>query len=313
MTTVSGELATTIAAGGPIDESALGRIEWAGPASGWETQGHRFACRTTDPALDAELRRVFRDMTPLRDTEISSGDTEVLSLFAYESDPAARWAIVRDGQHLRRRQSRAMLLPTVMWRCNQGVIATTSESSLSLHAGAVARDGRAIVMAAPQEAGKTTLTAGLLRRGLDYLTDEAAVLDRDTLEVTAYPKPLSIDRGSWPLFPELEPRGPRADFVDDQWLVPSGTGGLGAAVDRASPALVLAPQYTPGGRTAAHRVRPAEMVQLLSHSTFHFSRHTLDNLHALARLVERCDYYRLEVADLESACDLVIELLENAP
>ena len=58
------------------------------------------------------------------------------------------------------------------------------------------------------ESGKTTLTTGLVRAGFCYLTDEAVSFDWETGVIEPFPKPLSIDPGSWFLFPELEPPPP---------------------------------------------------------------------------------------------------------
>jgi hypothetical protein len=56
------------------------------------------------------------------------------------------------------------------------------------------------------ESGKTTLTAGLVRSGWSYLTDEAVAFDWDTGRSRPFPKPLSVDPGSQHLFPELARR-----------------------------------------------------------------------------------------------------------
>jgi hypothetical protein len=92
---------------------------------------------------------------------------------------------------------------------------------LILRAGGVEHDGEGIVFPGAMEAGKTTLTAALVRAGLGYLTDEGVAVDRQTQRIHPYPKPFSIDRRSWPLFPVLEPK---ADLLTDaykanQWQV----------------------------------------------------------------------------------------------
>jgi hypothetical protein len=47
-------------------------------------------------------------------------------------------------------------------------------SVFSVHAGAVAADDRALLLAGPSGAGKTTLTVALVRCGLDFLGDDLA-------------------------------------------------------------------------------------------------------------------------------------------
>src|SRR5262249_58546343 len=81
-------------------------------------------------------------------------------------------------------------------------------NALGIHAGGVALDGTAVALPAAMESGKSTLTAGLVRAGYAYLTDEAVMLDWETSAVIPFPKPISLDPGSWRLFPELAPDAP---------------------------------------------------------------------------------------------------------
>jgi len=60
-----------------------------------------------------------------------------------------------------------------------------------VHAGAVEWKGRAILLPGKSLAGKSTLTAALVRAGARYLSDEFAVLD-GAGNVHAWPKPISM-------------------------------------------------------------------------------------------------------------------------
>jgi hypothetical protein len=85
-----------------------------------------------------------------------------------------------------------------------GVIAALSAAGvLAIHAGVVARDDRAILIAGRSGRGKTTLVLGLLRRGFDLLSDELALIGPDQRTVLAYPRGLHIRPQALELFPEL--------------------------------------------------------------------------------------------------------------
>lgn len=60
-----------------------------------------------------------------------------------------------------------------------------------IHAGTVGYEGRAMIVPGHSFAGKTTLTAALVRAGASYYSDEFAVLDADGL-VHPYAKTLSL-------------------------------------------------------------------------------------------------------------------------
>jgi hypothetical protein len=60
-----------------------------------------------------------------------------------------------------------------------------------VHAGVIARNGRALAIPGTSFSGKTTLVAALLSTGVEYLSDEYLVLD-PTGRANPYPRPLSI-------------------------------------------------------------------------------------------------------------------------
>jgi hypothetical protein len=70
-------------------------------------------------------------------------------------------------------------------------VARLAKDRVFIHAGAVAMDGRALVLPAPSFAGKSSLVAALIGAGADYLSDEFAVLDAKGL-VHPYPRALSL-------------------------------------------------------------------------------------------------------------------------
>jgi hypothetical protein len=60
------------------------------------------------------------------------------------------------------------------------------------HAGAVAYDGRGVILAADAANGKTTLVLELLRRGWDFLSDEMAALSFSDGRLHAFPRALRL-------------------------------------------------------------------------------------------------------------------------
>jgi len=107
--------------------------------------------------------------------------------------------------------------------------AVHAPSRIFVHAGAVAHEGRAIVLPGYSFAGKTTLVAALVRAGATYYSDEFAVFDDKGL-VHPYAKTLSLRR------------------AEDQLQVEHDVTQLGGvAGDRAVPVgLVVVTYYVPG-------------------------------------------------------------------
>jgi serine kinase of HPr protein (carbohydrate metabolism regulator) len=93
----------------------------------------------------------------------------------------------------------------------------------AIHSGGVARDGRTIGIPAGSGHGKTTLTAALVQKGFDYLSDEALIFE-DNGSVLPYPKPLALSRWSAGLL-EVPVRGEETLAVASDLGGEVGAGG----------------------------------------------------------------------------------------
>jgi hypothetical protein len=182
---------------------------------------------------------------------------------------------------------------------------------LALHAGGVEHGGTGVVLPAVSEAGKTTLVAGLVRAGFGYLSDEAVAIDRDTLEIHPYRKPLSIDTGAWPLFPELEPHAdlPTDAYKTDQWQVPPAAIRPGALGGPCRVDLVVFPRYDRDAPTTLEPMRRAEALVELAKNTFGFDVQGRAALDLLAEVVRGAECFELVMGDLDGAVELVSALV----
>ena len=70
-------------------------------------------------------------------------------------------------------------------------VAEMARRRVFVHAGAVAWNGKAIILPADSFSGKTTFVAEFVRRGAVYYSDEYAILDENG-HVHPFPRPLSI-------------------------------------------------------------------------------------------------------------------------
>ncbi|MET0728074.1 MAG: hypothetical protein ABWZ76_07215 [Acidimicrobiales bacterium] len=178
------------------------------------------------------------------------------------------------------------------------------------HAGAVEHDGMAVVFPADQESGKTTLVTALVQAGFGYLTDEAAAFDQ-TAQVVPFPKPLSIDPGSWPLFPHLQPHAdlPTTQYRDQQWQVAPDDIRAGAVGHRSSAAWIVFPNYERGRPTVLQPIGRGEALMELTRHTFGFAERSRVRLDELAAIVQGASCHRLTVGSLEEACRLITSLV----
>ena len=277
----------------------------------WATQTPRlrtleldFAVRCTDPVLGGYLGHV-------------------LSPFEADGEPREWWSIAphRDDHELLelwigdeisgRRRAGHPIVEHVLWRVNREAIHRSRSRFVLLHASAAVRDGRAVAFPAAMESGKTTLVAGLVRSGFEYLTDEAVAIDPDTLLVHPFPKALSIDPGSWQVLADLRPELDEAaqPFAETQWHVPVGDIRSGATAGPAPIEHFVFPRYDPTRPTELTAMPRSEAFLAAAENAFNLRDDGRRGFHALAESIRRAECHRLSVRDLDDACDLVAGLV----
>ena len=214
-----------------------------------------------------------------------------------------------DGERLGTDDDPSTLVAMIVHDVNRHAIDTTP--LLAVHAGGVVGADGAVVLPAHMEGGKTTLTAGLVRAGFGYLSDEAVAFDWDTFDIRAYAKPLSIDPGSWELFPQLEPQAPfESGGLQGQPVAGAAGRGprQGASSQRRRPATSCFPATRPVPTRELEPMSRADAVVELAKNTFHFRTHGRRGLDALARLVASLDCFRLDVGALDDAVGAISDL-----
>lgn len=265
--------------------------------------GHHFEVLCAAPDLTSALQLVtapLRSGTRIRDRQVY----RVL----HQPGEELPFAMYLDETRLLMSSTAEPILRFLTWHVNRRAITTGVRRHVLLHAAGATRAGVAVLLPGGQEHGKTTTVAGLLQEGYGYITDEALALDVCGLGISPFPKALSIDEGSWPLFPQVRPRGLPSGA--HQWQVPSehlgGHGHREPLVPRQ--VAIVFPRYTEGVRTAATPLTRAEALRELVQCTFEFERDVPRNLSTLRRFVEGAVCARLAIGSLADAV-LAIETL----
>jgi hypothetical protein len=184
-----------------------------------------------------------------------------------------------------------------------------SPEYLSTHASAVSLHGDAALFAADRDSGKSTLAAGLVRAGLSYVSDEAVAFEWETGCIQPYPKPISLDPGSWPLFPELDPSARFDDAPLTQWQVPATRIGPGRISPVCRARWLVFPKYEADAATSLTPISRGEALVEWSKNTFRFNQLGRDALELLAQLVPDVECYRMAVGNLDDAVACVTDLV----
>ena len=294
---------TITTAARPPTAVAVRPVQWAWRSGPCAALDHAFDLKVEDPAVAAGLARL---VAPLR----SGGHHGGVSHYEVRCEPEAQLPVTLyvDGERLCSGRTATDLSSRLTWHINRSVITRSTPHHVLLHASAATTGGLTVILPADMESGKTTTVAGLLRNGFDYVTDEAVAIDPVHGWVTPFPKLLSLDQGSWPLFPECAPHPALPPGV--QWyLTPQDLGAAVAAGPVAPPRLVVFPRYVAGSRTQIVPLPRAEALHELVRMTFGFPDHAGRNLRTLGAIAARATVARLVIGSLDDAVGAVEELV----
>ncbi|WP_267386967.1 HprK-related kinase A [Sphingomonas sp. GC_Shp_3] len=175
---------------------------------------------------------------------------------------------------------------------------------LLLHASAVERDGRVLLMTGESGSGKSTLAALLSQAGWRFMGDEFALIDPVTGAVQAFPRLVSLKNAAIPAVeaalpgarfgPLLEgtPKGAIRHLVPDARAV--------AAMDTpGTPALLLFPRY--GFAPDVRPVAPGEVFVRLTQASTNYVAMGERGFDALTRLVRSIPAQAIDYPDTATA------------
>lgn len=158
----------------------------------FETYGVGIGIRVNAEFLIDNLRAAMNFLFPTGWREISCRKVdfdELEHLFSIYKNKNGEFKIYKNGEYV------ASLFDAEKLDALESqlrlTVAEFAEDFVFLHAGAVAYRDKAIIIPAKSFAGKTTLVAELTKRGLEYYSDEYAVIDRQGL-LHPFPKKLSV-------------------------------------------------------------------------------------------------------------------------
>ena len=196
-------------------------------------------------------------------------------------------------------------LPLTEWGVNW-LIGQRLNHLLLLHAGAVERDGLALILPAIPGSGKSTLTAALSLRGWRLLSDEFGAYDPALGAFRAMLKPVALKNQSINVIRAFEPSAPIGPlFPKTRKGTVAHLGADAVAVARcteaAAPGAVILPKWTAGSATRLEPMGPDGVFMALAYNAFNYTTLGAVGFDAALRLARGCPGWTLIYSDLDDA------------
>ena len=255
-----------------------------------------------------------------RQVEIYSNAPEVLAglehrfrhMLAPEPAQLAGWLrVFRRGERYRlmgsgEAQAKTALLEPTLYHLHDAILLQLVRANAHLvwlHAGAVAHQDKALIIAGPSGGGKSTLATTLYRRGWPYLGDDLLPLDGSSGQVLPFPQTPGVRRNGGRILPAEKLHELEKIEIE---LDPARVAQTAMPVEA-----ILLPAYRPGPPARLEPVGPAEAVAALLENCVNFSQLGETAVAALCRLADARPAFRLPYGDSEEAADRVVEALEG--
>ncbi len=177
---------------------------------------------------------------------------------------------------------------------------------LILHAAAVEKNNKAIIMPAPSGSGKSTLCTALVARGWRLLSDELTMISIKDSMLQPLPKPMSLKNESIQVIQEFWPESVFGHVCTDTLKgsvahVKPPAESVQRSSEEAKAAIVLFPQYQAGSSLQLKSKEKAYAYMSLVENAFNYHLLGSHAFHALSNLVQDADAYELAYSDLNDA------------
>ena len=196
-------------------------------------------------------------------------------------------------------------LPLFEWGCNW-LIGRRLNDRLLLHAGAVERDGFALVLPAMPGSGKSTLTAALSQRGWRLLSDEFGAFDPSVGMFQSVLKPIALKNESIAairLFAPgavIGPEFPKTRKGTVAHLAPNSDAVIRRS-EYARPGAIVLPRWEAGVTTRLEPLPESSVFPALAFNAFNYSLLGADGFRSVVHLVRQCLSWQLVYGELDEA------------
>lgn len=255
----------------------------------------------TDNILLEHLAKLF---SQLPHSEIKNKD--FLNIRLEKSNSG--WAIIVNGNitvidNLKSHETAPFILDLAMMTYYR-----QANFKIAFHGSAIQFKGHNLYFLAPSGSGKSTIFAYFNQIGAIPFSDEALVLDSDFYPIPM-PFPMTLKKGSWPLFPNYDhnqsiwqrPYGPALKYFFPKWKPPS----------KACPACMIFSQYSTSQPEYIQAIGPCKALQNIGLGGYELaeqeSEETIENL---LNWLDTIPIFEMSYQDFNNAEQMIMSQLK---
>ena len=276
-----------------------------GPGLHIETGPFVFQIRTDLAEVASGLRTLYADF-PLADND----DFPDFQVDVTRPQSLRRWlkpqvVVYVDGE------KPSLPLPldqafAVFEGCLNWCIYTYAHQYFIIHAAALERAGRGVILPAPPGSGKSTLCAALVNRGWRLLTDELTLVDTETRAIIPIVRPISLKNESIEVIQRFAPQSvfgpvsPNTIKGTISHLRPPAES-VARVKESCVPRWCVFPRYRSSGGLPARIMPRGQAFMHIAGSSVNYTMFGAQGFTILTEIMDTLSCYELEYGDLNEA------------
>ncbi|MEC8965486.1 MAG: HprK-related kinase A [Pseudomonadota bacterium] len=205
------------------------------------------------------------------------------------------------------------MLPSLEWAMNWSV-AAFEHTKLSIHSSVVVKNGKAILFPATSGSGKSTLATFLGANGWQMFSDEMALIDTATCEITPLYRPSSLKNNSIDIIKSLcknvclsatAVNTHKGDIAHATLYTPEEFGTFKPTV----PAFVVFLRFSPGKVTTIMEMSQAEGFAMLLRNAFNYNILGKTGFETLSSVLNGSTALHVEYSDIHDLNRFLLDLV----
>lgn len=266
--------------------------------------------RSELPAVDEHLSRFYSDFQS-RASEDGHFDLVIVGGHGLRRWMRPQASLVINGRRPFHPLPANLAGPLVEWGLNW-CMGTKSHRWVAAHAAVVERNGRTLIMPAASGAGKSTLCAALAFAGWRLFSDEFALIDPASGQLSPAPRPIALKNAAIDVIARRHPDvvyGPEGVDIDGARFVHARppSASVARAREQAPAGWIVFPKYSAGAPTTFEPVPRARALMELAGQSFNYNYLT-NGFSRLAEVVRSADCYTLEYSNLDDVLERLTRL-----